>query len=499
MPEIQPSLTISNLTTQENTSVASSILSSTIPGPFRQSITGEPRGPLCGVGICHECRLTIDGRPHQLSCQSQLHDSSIPFSDESFDVLIVGAGPAGMAAAVRASESGARVGLVDDNSGLGGQIWRNETSQPRTIAARNWFEKLKLANVTFINSTRIIARAGPHALLGESRGNPVTLAYDCLIIATGARERFLPFPGWTLPNVMGAGGLQALVKMGLMIEGKRVVVAGSGPLLVAVAAYLKLKKARVLLIAEQASSWRVARFGLAVAMDPSKRRQALALRSQTIGIPYHLSTWPVKAQGTDNIESVTLTNRRSNRTIACDYLACGFGLVPNHELADLLGCRTLHGRVVVDTFQKTSEAGIFCVGESTGIGGLETALVEGEIAGLAATHQEEQAKVLSRQQRSARAFARVLDESFTLRDELRHLAEPETLVCRCEDVSMMAIASHPNFTSAKIHTRCGMGPCQAKVCGPATSFLFGWNDVSIRPPLAPVSLATLACVDHTGT
>src|SRR5215216_5717243 len=127
------------------------------------------------------------------------------------DVLVVGAGPAGLAAAYRAAESGRRVVVIDDNAGVGGQIWRGK---PASRDAEVWFERIRSVDIKFINGARVFAQPQAGTLLAESSEGVCELSHKNLILATGARERFLPFPGWTLPNVMGAGGLQALVKTG---------------------------------------------------------------------------------------------------------------------------------------------------------------------------------------------------------------------------------------------------------------------------------------------
>src|SRR5215204_1763031 len=176
------------------------------------------------------------------------------------DVVVVGAGPAGLAAAYRVAETGRGVTVVDDNPDPGGQIWRGETKKPSSPQAAKWFEKIRNSKIEFINGARVYARAGSDTLLAERGSEVCEVKFHSVVLATGARECFLPFPGWTLPNVLGAGGLQALVKTGMPIEGKRVVIAGSGPLLLAVAAYLRGRGAEVLLIAEQASSVQLLRF-----------------------------------------------------------------------------------------------------------------------------------------------------------------------------------------------------------------------------------------------
>src|SRR5690242_15499249 len=194
------------------------------------------------------------------------------------DVLVVGAGPAGLAAAYRAAQSGLRVTVIDDNPAPGGQIWRGEQAKPASREAQAWFEKLRSVEIELLNGARVFQQPRVGTLLAETPEGVSELSYRNLVLATGARERFLPFPGWTLPNVMGAGGLQALVKTGLPIEGKRVVVAGSGPLLLAVGAYLRGQGAEVLVIAEQAPALRMARFGLGLIGQRGKLREAWKLK-----------------------------------------------------------------------------------------------------------------------------------------------------------------------------------------------------------------------------
>ncbi len=403
-----------------------------------------------------------------------------------FDVLIVGAGPAGLAAAARAAEHGASVGLIDDNPAPGGQIWRGANQE-----GARWLMPVQQSHhIAVISRARVVA-AADRRLLVETPDRAETLGYGRLIVATGAREHFLPFPGWTLPNVLGAGGLQALVKGGLPIAGKRVVVAGSGPLLLAVAALLRRKGAEVRLIVEQAPWPRLARFGAAIASDPIKLRQALRLGAQLRGVPLRAGSWVSVAHGAERLEAVTVRSGRRTWTAACDYLACGFGLLPNLELAQLLGCRIESGFVWADSTQHTSVADVYAAGEITGVGGLDKALVEGQIAGLHAAGRGLEALDLLPQQRAAIRFTRLLAATFALRPELKALADDATIVCRCEDVRYGELCQHHTWRSAKLHTRCGMGPCQGRICGGATATLFGWTQDAVRPPLAPARLGTL--------
>jgi NADPH-dependent 2,4-dienoyl-CoA reductase/sulfur reductase-like enzyme len=410
----------------------------------------------------------------------------------SFDVLVIGAGPAGLAAASSASQGGASVALVDDNPAPGGQIWRADHTKQPGIQAHSWLLKSKNERITHYMRSRVIGAFEPGKLLVETPAGSLGLCYKKLILATGARERFLPFPGWTLPGIMGVGGLQALVKGGLPIAGKRVVIAGSGPLLLAVAVYLKHQGARVSLIAEQTSRSNLARFALHLPRHTSYLWQAAGFARELAGVPLKTSCWVTRALGNQRLEAVILQYGKQSLALDCDYLACGFGLVPNVELAAALNCERQEGLVHVNEWQETNQPGIYCAGEVTGIGGLELSLLEGQIAGLAATERFEEARQLFTRRIRARAFATLQTKYFALRPELRTLADTRTIVCRCEDVTYGELEQHTSWRGAKLQTRCGMGPCQGRVCGAATDFLFGWTQDSIRPPLASARVASLA-------
>jgi len=403
-----------------------------------------------------------------------------------------------MAAAVRAAECGAGVGIVDDNATLGGQIWRQGVSDggPPTDAA-TWRDRLETASVTMLCGKRVFHQPAPGVLLAEGEDELLELSYRSLVLATGARERFLPFPGWTLPNVMGAGGLQAMVKEGLPIRGKRVVVAGTGPLLLAVAAYLKKAGADIPIICEQVSWGNLARFAILLSNHPRKIAQALRMKKDLAGIAFVPNSWPLAAHGQRTLESVTISRNGRSENIKCDYLACGFHLLPNTELPAFLGCRIRDGFVHVDDFQQTTMPHVFCAGEPTGIGGLELSLVEGQIAGFAAAGRTAEARQLFPEREKSRRFADLLDQAFCLRSELRSLPSEETIVCRCEDVLYSRLKGHASWRAAKLHTRCGMGACQGRICGPATQFLFNWSPDSVRPPIFPVRVENLAALAGT--
>ena len=355
-------------------------------------------------------------------------------------VLIVGAGPAGIAAACAARESGISVTVVDDNPAAGGQIWRGAIPEP-------WRDRFR---AEVIADTRVVSSIQPGVLLAESPAQALALRYRKLILAPGSRELLLPFPGWTLPNVVAAGGLQALVKCGLPVEDKRVVLAGTGPLLLAVSHYLRKRGARVY------SGGRI-----------------------------------VAAQGEGKVQAALLRLRRTTWLEPCDYLACSFGLIANVELPQLLGCALRNGSVAVDEWQKTSRRGVYYAGRPGGVG---LAIAEGQIAGYACAGLKRHALRLFPARLWARTLQSALDWAFPLRDEWKSLPRPETVICRCEDVTLGALDRHRGWRSAKLENRCGMGPCQGRVCGAAIEYLLGWKPESVRPPIFPVRAETLAAI-----
>ena len=513
------------------TSVAAAILNAKPNAAFRRSVRGEARQPLCGMGTCFECRVSIDGIAQQRSCLLLVHEGmQIETADASethatetadgagsdpraselreidCDVLIVGAGPAGLAAAAEAARAEQRVVVLDDNPEIGGQIWRAERDAGPAARARRLLEGVE-DRVEILRSTRVVLAESARCLVAERSVGPrddpkqqssrqtLRLRNRALILATGARERFVPFPGWTLPAVFGAGGLQALVKSGLDVRKRRIAVVGSGPLLLAVAAYLQRHDADIVLLAEQARFGAAAKLATKLWRSPRKLSQLLDLERALLGVGRRVwSTWPTRVVAENGrvraLELISAKGKASS--VECDFVACAFGLVPDTRLARLLGCRCEGERVAVDGGQRTSLPGVWAAGELTGVGGVDLAIAEAKVAA------REASGILPAEARNLRdrerRFADALDAAFVLRPELRELASDETIVCRCEDVPWRLLRSCPTMRDAKLKTRCGMGACQGRVCGPALDWMRGFEADRVRPPLFPTSVATmLAC------
>ena len=410
----------------------------------------------------------------------------------SVDITIVGAGPAGLAAAAAASKVGASVLVIDADHSLGGQIWRavgGVSARPVERLRTQWNER----GVQHLPGSAVIDAPSPQSLIATTPDGVVRIATKRLVLATGARELWIPFLGATDPHIAGAGGLQALVKGGLSVRGARVLVAGSGPLLWPVAARLKAGGARVLGLVEQASRGSVAGFGLRLARSPKKIGGLLGSLAALAAVPKRFGSWVERAEPSADGLMVTIATADGARSIVvCDRLAVGYGLVPDLRLATVLGLSD--GRtaaIAVDAHQETALPGVFAAGEITGVGGVDKALIEGEIAGLSAVGMPVPRSLSAARDRQWR-FAADLARTFALRPEIRVAAAAEAVLCRCESVDVGAAVACPDARSAKLLTRCGMGACQGRVCGPALGYLRGFADGSVRPPLVPTTVGDLA-------
>ena len=409
------------------------------------------------------------------------------------DIVVVGAGPAGIAAAVAASGAGRTVVVLDASPRPGGQVWRHRDRASLPSVARMWLDRLDRSGATVLCGAQVVD-AGPGARIGaEYQGRALKVEAQAVILATGAQELLLPFPGWTLPGVLGVGGAQALLKAGMDVRGKRVAVAGTGPLLLPVAAALAKAGADLRMVAEQAPPEDVRRFAVSLWRTPRRLLQGVAYRASFLSVRYRWGTWVRRVAEMGGELIVTYTTGRSSWAEPVDLLCTAAGLVPSTELARLVGCEVREGQVVVDGHQQTTVPSYYAAGEPTGDTGMEAALVEGTIAGLeAAGRGSGEAGKLKAERAAHRRFAARAAAAFRLRPELRERVEPDTIVCRCEDVPMSAIRHGWSGRQAKLATRAGMGSCQGRTCGAALEYLVGMARDTVRTPLAPTSIGVLA-------
>jgi NADPH-dependent 2,4-dienoyl-CoA reductase/sulfur reductase-like enzyme len=235
------------------------------------------------------------------------------------------------------------------------------------------------------------------------------------------------------------------------------------------------------------------RFAAGLLATPSKLAQAAMLFGSLTPRRYRTDSVVTAAHGATQVESVTIRSPRRDETIACDRLATGHGLVPNVSLAQALGCAVhVECGIVVDENQWTSVEYILAAGECTGVGGMERARAEGALAAYAALAVENASVSAHRQARARwRKFAAKLDCTFELGEAALARPSAETIFCRCEDVAFGDMTAHSNWRDAKLHTRCGMGACQGRVCGAAAQSLLGWDVSPPRAPFSPARIETL--------
>ncbi|MFJ7335277.1 FAD-dependent oxidoreductase [Streptomyces sp. NPDC101110] len=442
------------------------------------------------------------------------------------DLAVIGAGPAGLAAALAASARGVRVTLVDAAAQPGGQFYRQPAAglgagRPGALHHR-WRTWERLRNGLAASAVRVLTdhhvwnvERTPdgftvYALLGPEQEQPVEVRARAVLLATGGYEKVLPFPGWTLPGVVTAGGAQAMLKGGLVLPGRRAVVAGSGPLLLPVATGLAAAGAEVAALVESAGPARLARHGRALAgkLPEGAGYAARLLRHR---VPVLLRHTVVRAHGDDRLTGVTVAaldaggrvRPGTERRLDCDTVAVGHGMLPHTDLAESLGCRLDGLTVAVDPEQRTDVPGVWAAGEATGVGGADLALAEGHIAGCSAaarlrgTAPGPAPAALKARTKLARSAA-ALDSAYAPPAHWPERITDDTVVCRCEEVTAGAVREALDLGASdertvKLLTRAGMGWCQGRMCGTAVAGLAGCPPAPGKRPFArPVPLGVLA-------
>ncbi|MFI2030132.1 NAD(P)/FAD-dependent oxidoreductase [Streptomyces buecherae] len=451
-------------------------------------------------------------------------------------IVVIGAGPAGLHAALAAARAGARVTLVDNGARVGGQYHRHAppADEPspghapegqrlaRAVAAHLAIDHRPHTTAWSIEPARDAGGGAPaphlvHVLTGPADGfrTPGTLAADALVLCPGAFDRSLPFPGWDLPGVVTAGAAQALAKGQRLAVGQRVIVAGTGPFLLPVAAALLGAGARVLGVWEAGSPAGWLRSPLAALRDGRGKLPELAAYAGTLArhrVPYRTRRAVVAAHGEGRLRAVTAARLAPDWTVRpgserrvedVDALCVGYGFTPQLELALAMGCALEDGpggtpRVALRAGQRTSVPRVYAAGELTGVGGAELAAYEGELAGLMAAaalgHRAgDPARVawLRRRVRSGRRFATALALAHPVRPGWHTWLRGDTLVCRCEEVTYDALRAavterHVDGPRAlKLACRAGLGACQGRTCGRAVTELAAGLIPDASAPGAP--------------
>ena len=439
-------------------------------------------------------------------------------------VVVIGAGPAGLAAAAAAVSAGADVTVLDEAERIGGQFWRHhpDLTDPRLQHQTARFRRLqgRLVHARVVSSAtvwRIECGAGlrVHELIGPAdaaRRHGETIDADALVIATGAHDRVLPVTGWTLPGVTSAGAAQALAKRDGVRLGARTVVAGAGPFLLPVAQSIGLVGGEVAEIVEAASPGAILRgwghrpWELAAASTKAGELVSYLTTLAAHRTPYRFGSAVTRIHGTGAVEAVTVQRidadwrpiADSARTIECDAVALGHGFTPRLEAAIQAGCELGPDRFVrVGSQQETSVDGVYAAGEITGIGGADAALAEGAVAGLGAAGvagADIRYRAPLAERRRMRAFAARL-QTHRIGSGWTGWLDAQTVVCRCETVRKSALDEFADASSraVRLATRAGLGACQGRTCGRSVEDIVGAAvGFDRRPVLGSVRIGELA-------
>jgi thioredoxin reductase/bacterioferritin-associated ferredoxin len=455
---------------------------------------------------------------------------------DAYDVVVIGAGPAGLAAAADAAKAGLSTLLLDENAGPGGQVWRAIASTPvkqRDTLGADYWEGAELVEAVRSSGAEIIHRATVWSLdrnleISVSIGGASAfLKARRVILATGALERPFPIPGWTLPGVMTSGAAQTMLKSSGLVPDGPTVIAGQGPLIWLLAAQILRLGGRIDRILDTTERWNYLAalphaFGFIT--SPYFAKGLAMMREVRAKVPVVTGVTELAAAGDGQLASVTYAAGRKRETIAAELLLLHQGVVPNVNLAMAADIEhrwddtQLCWSPVLDADNNSSIEGIAIAGDGAGIGGAAAAVIRGRIAAraaVAALAPASAAKLATvATLRAAQAKAErgrvFLDTLFRPSTQFR-IPTGDTIVCRCEEVTAKDIvdavaigATGPN--QLKAYRRTGMGPCQGRLCGLTVTELMAQarsktpqeiGYYRLRAPVKPITLAELASVPKT--
>jgi NADPH-dependent 2,4-dienoyl-CoA reductase/sulfur reductase-like enzyme len=530
---------------------------------LRRTAGDDDRGLFCGMGVCQECIVEIDGRPGLRSCMTPARNGgtvvrapalpvatapkprSSPRSERvsAPDLLVVGGGPGGLACAAAAGRAGLDVVLVDERPKLGGQYFKQPAAgftaegpppDAQFEAGRALIDEVTAAGVQVLTATTVWGAFAPDDVCAAGPDEDWRFTPRCLVIASGAYERGVPMPGWTLPGVITTGAAQTLWRSYGVTPGRRILVSGNGPLNMQVAAELTRAGAHVVALIELARPARPQRLPALARMataDPGLladggRYRATLTRAR---VPVLYGASVVAVEGEHRAERAIVASLDDDgrprpgteRRFEVDAVCVGFGFHPSTELARALGARHAYDPqsrqlvTLVDDRGASSLPRVWVVGDGAGIGGARLARATGTLAGIDAagalgvTIDGEPEALRAAAERDAtrhRRFQAALGAVFQappLRDQL---AADDTLICRCEGIDLGAVrralgegAGHVG--SVKRATRAGMGGCQGRYCGPLIAELAArrtgeplgeLSGFAPNPPLRPIAIEELA-------
>lgn len=457
-------------------------------------------------------------------------------SQSTHDLVVIGAGPAGMSAALTAASLGMKTVMLDEQPNPGGQIYRNITRVPAQVATllgpdychgQSLAQRLAHSGVELRSGAMVWDVARDLTVTAQQDGQSFQLRAPQLIAATGAMERATPIPGWTLPGVLNAGAAQIALKSSGSVPAGRVVLVGAGPLLLLVGCQLLdagVTVAGIVETAPAANRWRALRHlpGALGASAYLVKGARMLWRLRQAGVPMFAGATDLRIEGSERADAIVFTSRGTKHRLDADVVLLHHGVVPNTQMGRLLRVQhdwdevQLAWRPRVDTFGETTLAGFRIAGDGAGIAGALAAEPAGALAALGAAGALGRLSEGELQQRAAPMLratarqARIRPFLDTLYRPPEWLAAPEdeTVVCRCEEVTAGRVremahlgCQGPNQT--KFFSRCGMGPCQGRTCGLAVTQILAHElgrppaeigAYHIRAPLKPVPLASLAAL-----